>query len=111
MARSTLTSQAITDTGLEETTEAANVDGNAITGDGKQILHLINASGGDIVATIVTGGTLQGKAVVDTTVTVTAGEERYIGRFNPALYNDPTTNLVNIDYDGVTSLTVAVLSI
>lgn len=111
MARSTITSQAVVDTGLEETTEAANVDGNAITGDGKQILHVINGGGSPITVTIVTGGTFQGKAVADETVVVTNGEERFIGRFNSALYNDPTTGLVNVDYSDVTTVTVAVLSV
>lgn len=111
MARTALTVQAVVDSGLEETTEAANVDGNSILGDGDTIIHVINGSGADVDVTIATGGTFHGQAVADEVVTVTAGEERFIGRFKPALYNDPSTGLVNIDYEAVTTVTVSALGI
>jgi hypothetical protein len=111
MARTAITPQAITDDGLEATYEAANVDGNSIPGDGDHIIQVINASGGDIVVTAVTGGTFHGEAVADKAVTVTAGEERFIGPFKPALYNQVSDGLVYIDYDGVTSLTIAAFEI
>lgn len=99
------------DSGLEETTEAANVDGNSVPGDGDTIIHVINADAGDITVTVVTGGTFHGQAVADEAIVVTAGEERFIGRFKPALYNDPTTGFVNIDYSAVANITVSALGI
>lgn len=111
MARTSITTQAIVDTGLEATFEAANADGNAIPGDGTTILHVVNGSGADVDVTIQTGGTYHGKAVADTVVTVTAGEERLIGRFKPALYNQASDGLVYIDYESVTSVTVAAYAI
>lgn len=107
MARTALSIQTVVDTGLEAAYTAANVDGHSLEGTGDVFIHVVNGDAADKTVTIVTGGTFEGKAVVDTTVVVTAGESRFIGPFKPRLYNQPDTGLVNVNFSAVTSVTVA----
>lgn len=111
MARTQILPQPIVDTGLEATTEAANVDGNSVPGTGNIIVHVINADASPITVTILTGGTFRGKAVADTAVVVTNAEERFIGLFRADLYNDPVLGEVLIDYSAVANVTVAAYSV
>ena len=108
----TITVQTISQTGLEATYAAAN-DGDVFPNTGQEALQVINGSGGDIVATITpsrptknTPG-LGDMTKTTVTVTITAGEERFIGPFEPLLFNN-SSGQVTINYDGVTSLTSAV---
>lgn len=111
MARSTLTPQVIADTGLVPTMGAADVAGSQWVNDGQEFLVAKNGSGAPINVTITTGGTLMGAAVADTVVAVAAGAEEFIGPFPPALYNQPTTDYVFVDYSAVTTVTVALCKI
>ena len=110
MARTSLTVQDVERSGLEPSYASANVDGNSFANNGRVILHAKNGSGGAITVTVKTPGTVDGLAVADRTVSVPAGEERMIGVFPPADYNQSDGD-VYIDYSGVTSLTVAALRI
>lgn len=111
----TITVQEISQAGLEATYAAAN-DGDVFTNTGQEMLQAINASGGDIIATITPAKPVKNipglgdmtKSTV--TVTITAGEERFIGPFEPAVFNN-SSGQVTINYDGVTSLTSAVLKL
>ena len=47
-------------------------------------------------------------AVADRTVSIPAGEERMVGPFQAATYND-SGGLVQLTYDGVTSVTIAII--
>lgn len=112
MARTALTEQAITSAGLEATYVAANADGNKFNNTDRTLFHVKNASGGDITLTFQTPGTVDGLAISERTVVCSAGEERF-WRGQPSIYNQPSTDagMVYVDYSGVTSLTVAVLTI
>ncbi len=101
----TLTVVQIPKTGIELILTAAAGGGDAFANDGQTILILNNASGGDIVATFVTQNTVDGLAVADRTVTITAGDLECVGDLNPNVYND-TSGLCQVTYDGVSSLTV-----
>lgn len=106
----TLTAQAIVRTGLEPSYASAAGGGDEFVNTGVQALHVKNGSGGDIVVTIETPNAVDTLAIADRDVTVPAGEERIIGPFPTSHYND-ANGKVQITYDGVTSLTVAVLQL
>lgn len=112
MARTTLATQALTDEGLEATYTAANADGHFFDGTGDVILHVINGSGADVDVTIQTPATQDGLAIADQVVTVTAGEERFIGPFPPRTYTRESGSdigKVYVDFESVTSVTIAAL--
>ena len=104
-------------------TQVSTVTGTAITyaaaaggGDtfallsGYQDVRVKNASGGSITVTLVIpGNTAEGQAVPDVPVAVAAGAEKSIKV--PASAVDSTTGLCSLTYSGVTSLTVAVVSL
>jgi hypothetical protein len=83
MARSAITAQQITRTGLTETLEAANVDGNKFANDGVMFLHVVNGAGAPINVTIQTPGTVDGLAIAEQVVAVTNAQARLIGPFPP----------------------------
>lgn len=110
MARGDLTVQDVERSGLEPSYTAANADGDSFKNNGRVVLHAKNGSGAPITATIQTPGTVDGLAVSDRTVAIPAGEERIMGVFPPADYNQ-SNGEVYVDYSDVTSLTVAALRI
>jgi hypothetical protein len=111
MAAETLTAQTVSRDGLEATYAAvASTDGVDFVNTGKEFLHLKNGGGGDIVATLDIQTTVDGQAVTDRTVTITAGEDRFIGPFTTGDYNDGT-NKALVTFDGVASLTAALLKL
>ena len=103
----TLATQSITRAGLEATYAAAAGGGDKFAPDRDTLLHVKNASGGDITVTIVTQGTVVGNPIADNAVVVTAGEERFIGPFPYEHYSAASDGLAAITYSGVTSLTIA----
>lgn len=113
MARTAITIQDIPENaGLAATYEAANVDGNMFDNLGDEIIHVKNGGAGAINVTLPTPATQAGLAVADLVVAVPAGAERLIGRLSPGTFNQPSgadEDRVYLDYDVVTSVTVAVL--
>jgi hypothetical protein len=103
-----LTVQQIARTGLEATYAAAAGGGDEFDNDGRTFFHIINANGSDRTATFVTSVTVDGLAVGDVAVVVTAGEERMVGPFPPSIFND-TDGHVNVTYSAVTDVTVAAI--
>ncbi len=73
MARTALTEQAITSSGLEATYSAAHVDGNKFNNTSRTLFHVKNASGGSVTLTFQTPGTVDGLAIAERTVAVPAG--------------------------------------
>jgi|LAHU01.1.fsa_nt_gb hypothetical protein len=112
MARTALTEQTVTSSGLEATYTAANADGNKFNNTSRTLFHVKNASVGDVTLTFNTPGTVDGLAVGERTVVCSAGEERF-WRGQPSIYNQPSTDagMVYVDYSAVTDVTVAVLVI
>jgi hypothetical protein len=106
-----LATQQIAITGLNPALTAAAGGGDTATPDDRAFLCVRNASGSPITVTVVVPGTFAGQALADVGVSVPATTgERWIGPLSPRLA-DPTTQLINITYSGVTSLTVGVFRI
>ena len=105
----TIAAQTISRTGLEAVYSAAASGGDNFVNTGKEFLHVKNGSAGDITVTIVTSATVDGLAVSDRAVVVTANEERFIGPFPTPYYNNASSQ-VALTYSGVTTLTLAVLN-
>lgn len=89
MAYTQLTVAVPTDSGAA--VAMANADtgnGNKFENDGKTILDLHNNGvAGSATVTILTGGTVDGKAVADTTVTLSTGQRKRVGPFKRSVYN------------------------
>lgn len=110
MAATEITAQLVTADGLEETTAAANADGNYCTHHGENILHVINGDASDhdvVIDNAVACEQDPDPSMHDETITVTAGEERLIN-IGESRFKDPTTGRVNWTYSAVTSVSVAV---
>lgn len=105
-----LTVQDVSRSGLEAAFVACSGGGDYFQNDGRCILEINNASVGDITVTIATQKTVDGKAVADDAVVITAGERRHIGPFPPGIYND-VNGRVQLTYSGVTTLTAAIIRV
>lgn len=109
----TLSVQTIVETGLETTYANAAGGGDTFPNTGQEFIHVINGSGGDITVTVAASQTNASNGAYglltksNAAVVVTAGEERMIGPFPPGAYGNTGT----ITYSGVTSLTIAVLTV
>jgi hypothetical protein len=108
----TLTINPVVRAGLNLTTvdTAAAGGGDEFVNTGREMFYANNASGGAIVITFVTTPTVDGLAIADRTVSVPAGEIMVVGPFATSQYND-TAEKIQVTYDGVTSLTVAVIQL
>lgn len=114
MARTLITPQRATSAGLEAVYEPANVDGNSYRMVTGRVLHVVNGSGADITVTIPTPASVDtlvdGLAVPSRTITVTAGEGRFIALGNSSVYRQ-TGGVAHVDYSAVTTVTVAVIDV
>lgn len=108
MARTDLAVQQIDADGLTPAYTAAIADGHAFPNDVGTFVHVKNGGAGAVNVTVPTPSTRDGLAVADRTVTVAAGAEAMIGPFPSRTY-DQADGKVHVDYDVVTSVTVAVL--
>ena len=108
MARTALTVQDIVRAGLSPSYTAAIADGHSFANNGRVFAHIKNGDAAEKTITIQTPGTVDGLAVADRTVTIPASEERMIGPFAPAQYNQGN-GTVYLDYSAVTSVTVAAI--
>lgn len=109
----TLTTQNIVEAGLEASYAAAAAGGDTFVNDtsGRSFIHVKNGGGSDITVSIeavrssVSSGTYGPLTKEDISVSVTAGEDRFIGPIRAAAYgNNP-----DIQYSDVTDVTLAVL--
>ena len=111
----TLTAQKINDLGVIETLASASATGDEFTNSGVEVIHIQNghasASRNVTITAQVTNihhqqfGTVTKSNVVKA---VAAGQDAFIGPFKQSAFNDPN-NKVQITYDAVTTLKVAVL--
>jgi len=109
MARTALTVQEVTLSGLSPTFSAANADGNSFANDGDTFLYVKNGGASSITVTIITPAKEQGVDIEDITVTIAASGEKMIGPFPRRLFN--YTDGVHVDYSAVTSVTVAAIKV
>lgn len=107
----TLSVQNITTSGLEAAYSAAT----ATTGDqflaaDDTFLHVKNGGAGTTIATLTTPATVDGLELADRTISIPAGEERFIATPD-TLYRDSSDGLATVVFDVVTSVTLAVIRI
>jgi hypothetical protein len=109
MAESALTPQSMVPGGTEVTFEAANVDGNFFENTGKMFLWVKNGSASPITVNIDSPTNCNYGFAHDVSVVITAGEDRLIGLFATARFND-SSKYVHITYTAVTTVTVALVT-
>lgn len=115
MARTQLSVQKILSSGLNATYTAATVDGEAFNNAGEDvIIHIKNGGAGAVQLTVQTPMQQDGLDVAERTVSVPAGEDRFVGPFQRSIYSkvDATLEIphaVWIDTDTQTSVTLAIL--
>lgn len=104
-----LTTQQTTSAGGAITLAAAAAGGDtADISNGRTLLWVKNGGGSSITVTLATPGTVDGDlAIGDRAVTVANATEKLIGPLNPAVYG----GVVAITYSGVTTVTVAAVSV
>jgi hypothetical protein len=108
----TLTYVQPTITGVAPGYVAASGGGDKVAPNDRGYLFVRNASGGSITVTVATPGVDKyNQARPDIAVAVPAGADRAIGPFPADLGDTTTDGLVAITYTGVTSLTVAAVSL
>lgn len=103
-----LTVETSSRSGLTPTHNACDAGGDEFVNDGGVMVWVTNGGASERTVTIVSQETVDGLAVADRTVAVPAGEERLIGPFPVSTYNDANSK-VQLTYDAVTSLTIAVI--
>lgn len=110
MARTLITPQSATSSGVAETYEPANAAGNSFQLASGRLLRIKNGGGTTCNVTIETSMTVDGLAVAERTIAVAAGTNVSIALGTKSVYRQ-TGGVAFIDYDQVTSVTVAVLSV
>ncbi len=112
MAYANLTTQYPAIAGITPTyTAATAVDGNMFTNTGKEFVHVKNAGVGAVAVTFPTPGTTKGLAIKDKVVSVAAGAEAMIGRFDPSIYNQQSgadKGKLYMTFDQVLTVTLGV---
>lgn len=100
--------------GLSATYNSAASDGDSFLNDGRTFLHVKNGDSVSHTITIAVQNTISIGGVTlsisDPTVTVAAGEDQFIGPLDRDWFNDDN-KMVQISYDAVTSVTVAVIKV
>ncbi len=105
----TLTAEALAAAGLDATYAAADAAGDKFAWSQGAFVHAKNDDASSHTATVASQATARpGLAPADIDVVIPAGEDRFIGPFDRNLFADADGN-VNITYDDVTSVTIAVL--
>lgn len=82
------------------------------TGTGNEFLYVNNGGGSPITLTLQyngPGGTIDGVALSNRTVSVGAGKRAIVGPFPGNLYTSQSTGRVTVGWSAVTSVKVAVL--
>ncbi len=105
-----LTPQTIVRTGLLPSLASAGASGDKFANTrGRTFLYVINGQGDAMVLTLDITSTVDGAAVVDPTISLAAGEARFVGPFDQR-YEDSAGD-INFSYDDETSVTVAAIKL
>lgn len=86
---------------------AAAGGGDKFVNTGNELLYIKNGGGSTITLTL-DAQTVNGLTITDPTVSITAGQEKIIGPFDPRYFTD-SSGFLNLSYSAVTSVTVAVI--
>lgn len=111
MARTALTPQNVTSSGLNPTMTAANVDGHSIPLRSGLALVVSNGAASPITITIPTAVTVDGLAVADRAITVANGNVRHMIAIGTEPAYRQSTGVAHIDFSDVTTVTVALVEV
>lgn len=104
-----LTATAITRAGVDVVGASADGAGDEWANTGYEVVEVKNGGGAGITVTLDVQATVDGAAVTDPTVSISAGQTKIIGPFAKGIYNNTSNDRAKITYSGVTSVTVKVL--
>lgn len=104
----TLSAQQMSRSGLEPSYASAAGGGDEFVNTGEEFIHIKNGDGSSHTVTIETPNLVDGLAIADRAVAIPGGEERMIGPFPTSTYNDANQK-VQLTYDAVTSVTIAII--
>lgn len=94
--------------GAQVTTVAADsANGMQVPNDGTVELHIAQGAGARVV-TVRSVACSHGRTA-DVVVSVAANTQANIGPFEPGLFNQPGTGLMNVDFDAATNTTIGAL--
>jgi len=98
--------------GTSVTYVAAATAGNTYTNHGIEMIHLkvSGATAAVVVATVEGVAACNQGTVHDVTAAVATASDMLLGPYDTARFNNATTGKVTIHYDGVDTLTVAIIS-
>ncbi|BCJ86452.1 hypothetical protein [Effusibacillus dendaii] len=102
--------QDITASGITPSYTAAAAAGDSFANDGQTMLHVKNGDTAAHTVTIKSARQCNQGFTHDLTVSVAAGSDKMIGPFSRDRFNDDNGR-VQITYDAVTGMTVAVLQL
>lgn len=103
------TAQQITNTGTQPTYNAAAAGGDKFAYTANAFIHVKNGdTAAHTVSVVSQYAPVPGIAPADIAVSIPAGEERMIGPFNRQFFENADGD-VELTYDAVTSVTLAVL--
>ena len=106
----TLTVNTVNHPGYDITTNAvaADVAGDTWLNTGAQMAAITNGDVSSKTVTLVYAATFDGASPTNKTIAIPAGHTAIVGPFNPALYNNATTQKASITYSAVTNVTICV---
>lgn len=105
----TLSVENISLSGLTATYNAVSAS-DVFSNTGDIIIHVKNADVSANTVTVVSTKTVDGLAVADVSVAVSAGAEAFIGPFDPRTFNNASGN-VTVQHSNTTSNTIAVIKV
>lgn len=108
----TLSVQSVSRSGLNASFASAAAGGDQFTWGARRFIHIKNGDASSHTLTVASqyASDPQGLTSADLTVSIPAGEERMVGPFSERAFADSDGN-VQLSYDAVTSVTVAVLEV
>ena len=78
--------------------------------NGNLFIEVVNGDASPTTVTIVSQNTVDGLAVADRTVVVSAGTEQIIGPFPPQIYNN-SVGEIEVTFSNITAITLAALNL
>lgn len=106
----TLAVQIASLTGLNPTYGSAAVGGDEFPNSGREVIHVKNGHSGAQTVTVDSQALCNQGVDHNPAVSIPAGEERIIGPFPKARFDDASAK-VQLTYSGVTALTIAVIRV
>lgn len=99
MARTQIPVTTIVKSGVNQqsATQGSVVNGHYFVNDGATILQIVSADAGSQNVTIYTGKIVDGYALADQTIAVSAGSTVWAGPFTTGTFNQPGTTQVFVD--------------